>query len=161
MMAGTIPKATVEDLRTANKTLRFAKETQQVTMKFPSIVGANYGFIALSDAAWGTPLDGSSQGGYLVLAVPVNAFKDEAFEYAIVDWRSWKLKRVSRSSLDAETQAAATATDALEFTQTFFHLMRFPETPVKEAASKAGRPSCLVVDAKSLYDAVRKEAPVE
>ena len=84
-------------------------------MKFPRSIGVNYGLLALSDAAWGTREDGSSQGGYLILAVPPKMFDGESAEYAFLDWKSWKLDRVSRSSLNAETQAAAPAVDVLSF----------------------------------------------
>jgi len=161
MLAGLVTSATLETLKTANKTLRFAKETCKTSLRFPRSIGVNYGLLALSDAAWGTREDGSSQGGYMILAVPPRMFDGDSAEYAIVDWRSWKLDRVSRSSLNAETQAAATAVDVLEFCHSFINLMFEPELVLKTAASHSNRPSALVVDAKSLYDSLKKEAPVQ
>ena len=81
--------------------------------------------------------------------------------YAVLDWKSWKLDRVSRSSLNAETQAAATAVDVMEFCHSFINLMHEPELELKTAAFRTTRPSSLVVDAKSLYDSLKKEAPVQ
>ncbi len=80
MLAGLVPTATLETLKTANKTLRFAKETCKTSLKFPRSVGVNYGLLALSDAAWGTREDGSSQGGYMILAVPPRMFDGESAE---------------------------------------------------------------------------------
>ena len=116
-------------------------------MKLPPL-GDDFGFLALSDAAWATRPDGSSQGGYLILAVPQAAFSDELTSYSIIDWRSWKLERVSRSSLNAETQAAATAADALEFAKAFFGLISNPDAGIKDPDIRNQRSSALVVDAK-------------
>ena len=97
----------------------------------------------------------------MILAVPPRLFEGESAEYSIIDWRSWKLDRVSRSSLNAETQAAATAVDVLEFCHSFINLMYQPDLVLKSAAFQTKRPSALVVDAKSLYDSLKKEAPVQ
>ena len=80
----------------------------------PIAIWSDLGFLALSDAAWATRPDGSSQGGMMVLLIPKVASEDKAAEYAILDWRSWKLTRVARSGLNAETQAEAEAADSLE-----------------------------------------------
>ena len=88
-------------------------------------------------------------------------FENQTAEYAMLDWKSWKLDRVSRSSLNAETQAAATAVDVLEFCHSFINLMHEPDLVLKTAALRTSRPSSLVVDAKSLYDSLKKEAPVQ
>ena len=66
-----------------------------------------------------------------------------------------------RQSLNAETQAAATAVDVLEFCHSFINLMYEPHLVLKTAAFQTKRPSSLVVDAKSLYDSLKKEAPVQ
>eukprot|EP00975_Prorocentrum_lima_P008677 1855548-Prorocentrum_lima.AAC.1 len=67
----------------------------------------------MSDAAWAVRADGTSQGGFLILLVPRRAFNNEPVHYSILDWRSFKLRRVSRSNLNSEAQAAATAVDSL------------------------------------------------
>jgi hypothetical protein len=89
------------------------------------------GFLSCSDAAWATRPDGSSQGGRLVLAVHPKAFRDETVRYSILDWKSYKLQRVARSSLHAETQAAAEGADALEFCKVFWNLCRVPWADVR------------------------------
>ena len=75
-------------LKVANKTLRFAKESCNNALKFPRSIGVNYGLLSLSDAAWGVREDGSSQGGYMILAVPPRMFEDQNAEYAVLDWKS-------------------------------------------------------------------------
>ena len=51
--------------------------------------------------------------------------------------------------------------DVMEFWHSFINLMREPELELKTAAFRTTRPSSLVVDAKSLYDSLKKEAPVQ
>ena len=155
-----IGKATVHDLKEANKTLRFAKTMEGVSPKFPKLP-TDIGFLALSDAAWGTRDDGSSQGGYIIVIVPKTAFDDVLCDYAVMDWRSFKLHRVAKSSLCAETQAAADAADALEFVKTFWSLLDKPDISPLDISLRTKHPSALVVDAKALYDAIHKEAPLQ
>ena len=70
-------------------------------------------------------------------------------------WRSFKLTRVCRSSLAAE--AAATALDELMMIKTIVATMLKPSLDPRAPAT-ARWPGCaaLFVDAKGLYDAVRK-----
>ena len=151
----------------ANKLLRFAKQSSKIHLKFPSFAQSgvrswqDLGFLALSDAAWATRMDGESQGGYLILAVPNAAFDDQATQYSVVDWRSFKLARVARSSLSAETQGAAAAADALEYVKTFWRLVQRPSTSLLDSGIRMEKRSALVVDAKSLHDALKKEAVVQ
>ena len=137
MHAAKISNARIQDLKEANKTLRFAKSNNQSQMVFPKESGNKQknpfdqtGFLALSDAAWATRSDGSSQGGYLILAVDKTAFNDKMAFSSILEWKSFKLHRVSRSSLNAETQAAAEAADALEHVKVFWNLLQDPSQHV-------------------------------
>jgi hypothetical protein len=150
----------------ANKLLRFAKKNKEVTMHFPSFEGTiatwnDLGFLALSDAAWAARPDGSSQGGMMVLILPKTAFDDKSVEYAMLDRRSWKLARVARSSLNAETQAAAKAADALEYVKTFWNLLHQPDQHVMASSLRTACPSALAIDAKSMYDAIKKDTATQ
>ena len=75
----------------------------------------------------------------------------------MVDWRSWKLQCVARSTLRAESQAASEAADALLYTSTFWNLVWKPHLPVDalETSQMPVRPR-LRVDAKALYDLLVK-----
>ena len=77
---------------------------------------------------------------------------EEGF-YNVIDWRSWKLARIARSTLSAKSQAASEAADALLFTNTFWSLIWRPWQPLDrvETAQLPNSPK-LVVDAKALYD---------
>lgn len=75
-----------------------------------------------------------------------------------MDWRSWKLARVARSSLSAESQAASESADALLFTCLFWNLVFHPHLPLEESSSAQlqHRPA-QVIDAKALYDLLTKD----
>ena len=58
--------------------------------------------IAMSDAAWGVRRNNESQGGYLIFLCNQQALEDGSTQdYIILDWRSFKLPRISRSFLNA------------------------------------------------------------
>ena len=62
----------------------------------------------------------------MVVMVPKEVANGMAGHYVVVDWRSWKLQRVARSTLCAESQAASEAADALLYTTTFWNLLWQP-----------------------------------
>ena len=71
--------------------------------------------------------DGSSQGGYVIFVASQEEIDSaKPFRLTVVDWSSRRLQRVCRSSLAAETQAAATAVDELEWVKACWHLILFP-----------------------------------
>ena len=77
--------------------------------------------------------------------------------YNIIDWRSWKLARVARSTLAAESQAASDASDALLFASTFWKLIWEPWLPLDDIkTAQCSNSPKLVIDAKALYDMMTK-----
>lgn len=121
LLCGEVTKATVGTLRAANKALRFAKENGDVGLKCLDMGKPNdLAMVAMSDAAWGVRADGQSQGGYLVVLTHRKALQGAECPYVVLDWRSYRLPRVSRSSLNAEAQACAGAMDAMEYLMTFW-----------------------------------------
>ena len=76
----------------------------------------------------------------------------------IVDWKSFRLPRVSRSSLHCEAQAASAAQDALEYVKCFWTIMRIPDAdPMLDSTMHQSNSSVLVVDTKALYDATKRD----
>ena len=158
MMAGSVTTATTTTLLEANKVLRYAKQNGDVGLEFRSLGGKeDVTFIAFSDASFACRTDNSSQGGYIVAMVDRATAEGAEGHYNVVDWRSWKLARISRSTLAAESQAASEASDSLLFTCALWNLiwkpwmvlndLQTPKMPVEPA---------LVVDAKALYDLLVK-----
>ena len=87
--------------------------------------------VTMFDAAHGVRPDETSQGGYLTLLVHQDAFNKE-LAYHVLDWKSYKLPRVARSSLSAEAQSAGQAADATEYARRFLESFLHPERSLRE-----------------------------
>ena len=87
--------------------------------------------------------------------------KGEPCSYCVLDWRSWKLTRISRSSLASEAQEATTGVDAMECVEIFFDCGLNPELDPRTGEALTKWESALVIDAKALYDAARKENTIQ
>ena len=153
-MAGSVNSATVGTLKEANKALRFAKQHSDVTLQYKRLGDpSELTFMTYCDAAFASRADLSSQGGYLVMMVNKDVTTGQEGSYQLIDWRSWKLPRVARSSLAAESQAASEAADAMLYASTFWKLMWAPNLPLDDPMTpKLKNNPCLVTDAKALYD---------
>ena len=55
-------------------------------------------FVGFGDCGWGVRRDGSSQGGSLIIAADKRILDGFEATTTIVDWKSYKCKRVVRSS---------------------------------------------------------------
>eukprot|EP00435_Cladocopium_sp_Y103_P032566 s1782_g8.t1 len=158
-LAGQVSKATTSTLDTANKLLRYAKQNSDVGLQFQHVANREeVTFVAYSDASFASRDDLSSQGGYLLVMTHRDVTTGGEGCYNIIDWRSWKFARVSRSTLAAESQAASEAADALLFATTFWRLIWSPWLPLDDikTAQIPNKPK-LVIDAKALYDMMIKE----
>ena len=153
-LAGMVSKATVGTLQEANKCLRFAKQYSDVGLKFEGLGSCtDLTFVAYSDAAFASRADLTSQGGHLIMMTNHGVTQGQEGQYHLIDWRSWKLPRVARSSLAAESQAASEASDALLYTSVFWKLIWSPFLALEDSKTpKLKHPPRLVVDAKALYD---------
>ena len=158
-LAGLTSKATTSTLREANKCLRFAKQYSDVGLKFQRIgKPEDLTLIAYSDAAFASRHDLTSQGGQLILLVHHSVTTGQEGGYHLVDWRSWKLPRVARSSLAAQSQAASEASDALLYAAVFWKLIWSPYLALENSRTpKLAHSPRLIVDAKALYDLLTKQ----
>ena len=159
LLAGTVSTATTATLQEANKVLRYAKENYDVGLEYRPLSASkdDITFIALSDASFACRAVLSSQGGYLVAMVDKSVASGTQGHYNVLDWRSWKLARVSRSTLSAESQADSEAADSLPFTTTFWNLIWRPWLPLDNLQTpKMKEEPHLVVDAKAQYDMLSK-----
>ena len=161
LLSGETTRATVGTLRSANKALRFAKENSDAGLKFFNLgTPKDLAMVAMSDAAWGVRADGQSQGGYLVVLTHQKAIQGEECPYVVLDWRSYRLPRVSRSSLNAEAQACAGAMDAMEYLMTFWQGCFNTAFNLRDPGVEGKiNESALVIDAKALYDSLKAEVP--
>ena len=162
LLCGEVNAATVSTATQANKLLRFAKANSDVGLQFSDLGQLHeLCMIALSDAAWGVRKNHESQGDYFVLLMNVKALQGQLDQpYVVLDWRSYKLPRISRSSLNSEAQACAGAMDALEYLLIFWHGYMTPGFELRHLdVHDIQMQSALVVDAKALYDSLKAEVP--
>lgn len=144
----------------ANQLLKFAKENADVNLTFKPLEIqslADLRLVIMFDAAHGVREDATSQGGYIALLTTEQIFHEET-DYHVVDWRSFKLPRVARSSLSAEAQACGQASDMAEFICRFWHCMLRPPSKLKDVIDlQSELKPTLITDAKALYDSYYKE----
>ena len=87
-----------------DNTLRFYKQNSDVGLRMKKIGQVDdIVFVAMTDAAWGVRADGSSQGGYVILACHKKILDGYESDFSVIDWRSFKLLRMASSSLHAES----------------------------------------------------------
>ena len=114
--------------------------------------------LGYTDANFASRKDLSSQGGFLVLMVHNSILKGATGEYNVIDWRSWCLPRVARSSLSAESQAASECVDSLLFVTTFWKILWQPHLALEDEKTPVlVHPPSMVLDAKALYDLLTKD----
>ena len=160
MLAGEASKATVATRQEANKALRFAKENADAGLLYGHLGPIeDLTVVGRSDASFASRGDLSSQGGYLITLCHKDMLQHGAAgSYHVLDWRSFKLPGVARSTLSAEGQAAAEAADTVYFTSLFLKLIFEPGLDLASpTAAQREQPSALVVDAKALYDLLTRD----
>jgi len=150
----------VRHVQELNKIIRTAHSQPDVPVYFQTIPLDKLSLLTFHDAGQGSRPDGSSQGGFIIAAADQGILKGEEHLLSLIDWRSFRLKRVARSSLAAEVQAFAEALDALEFCKLFLAEILEPTgIDLRNGADKAIQSICespLITDCKSLYDAVER-----
>ena len=143
-----------------NRLLKFAKEHKDVSLYYNFIGHADeMQLLCFFDAGFTARSDGSSQGGYILMLVNRQLFKSgEDGEYHVLDWRSFRAPRVTRSSLAAEAQAGGQAVDSIDFVCKYWHYLHHPNLKLKELLKSASalKPT-VVTDAKALYDSFYRE----
>ena len=157
---GQVSRAKVSTLQETNKLLRFAKANSDVGTDFVKVADSlsDIAFICMTDAAWGVREDGGSQLRFLIFIAHKSVLDGAKVKYWLIDWRSCKAVRISRSSRNSEAQGAATGVDALEHVMATWSLCIDPgQDPRSDSCLRAAGPSALVVDAKSLHDVLNKE----
>ena len=135
---GTVQtKPKLSDLKRANKYLRDMK-SDKVSLKFRCLDLSSIELITYADASYGNLPNGGSQGGYIIFLC------DKYGRCSPISWCSRRIKRVARSTLSAETQAAVEALDAA-------YLMKKFIGTILDRSLKV----TLRTDNKSLFDAIR------
>ena len=156
---GNVQTAKVQDHSHMNKLIRQSKRDSNFTIWILAIPMQHVAFGSFSDASCGIRADGSSQGGQLHFVCDASLFDDHNARMSLVDWKSWSLKRVCRSSLSAESQAAADTADTLNFVRLFaadFMMWQGVDLRITNEVLRIIPKSIMVTDCKSLYDALAR-----
>ncbi|CAE7296093.1 RE1, partial [Symbiodinium sp. CCMP2456] len=156
-LQGTQDKAQVAHLELYNKAVRELK-TRRATLKFPVVPLERWRLLAVTDAGWGVRANGESQGGLVLCLCDKEVLERRPGPTWIIEWSSKKLRRVVRSSTAAETLAAQNGLDAIEFAQAFLQEVLYGMTPKLFQQWVPENKSGLVIDSKSLYDALTRSA---
>ena len=111
------------------------------------------------DVIVGIRRDGSFQGDYLTMLVSKSIFDGKEEIYYIIDWRSSKLPRVTRSSLGAEAQSASQTYIIMDFVCRFHQHLLESNEPLANILHKPNplEPT-LITDAKALYNNYFRES---
>ena len=160
--SGSVSKGLLKTAMDTNRLLKFAKENSDVGLTFPPLGPVeNLRMITAFDASFCSRPDGTSQGGYFVLLAPKHVLETQEDVYHILDWKSFKLPRVARSSLSAEAQSAGCAADATEFACRYYEHLLQPDVPLATLLNlKSSLAPTLVTDAKALFDSYHRESLV-
>ena len=135
LLQGAHASATVADTREARKLVRLCRQHAHVPNRNSPFPLEDMTFVGFGDCGCGVRRDGSSQGGSLILAVDKRIFDGFEAPTTVVDWRSYRCKRVVRSSLAGETRAYVETLDMLEFTKVFYALFLDPWQSLSDVES--------------------------
>ena len=156
-LQGTQDKALVSHLELYNKAVREMK-TRKACLRFPPVPTERWRLLVVTDAGWGVRANGESQGGLLLCLCDQDVLEQKPGKTWVIEWASKKLRRVVRSSTAAETLAAQNGLDAVEFAQAFLQEILVGMSPRQFQQWVPEQPSGLVIDSKSLYDALTRSA---
>ena len=151
-LRGKQSSPTVQDLLRLNNVIRAAKVIES-KIKIRSIPVEHLRFIGVHDVAHANLEGGSSQQGHLILAVHASITNCRVL-VSVLSWQSKKIKRIVRSSLAADTCSMSTCQEHLDWMRTMWEQMTRSDFVLQFLTA---RPSILVTDCKSLYDAIHKE----
>ena len=100
-------------------------------------------FVTFTDAAYANLIDGGSQEAYFIFLVGENEARN------LISWQSWRIKRIIKSTLAAETLAFGGGIDATVYVSSLFTEIYYGTSDVKRIPIEA------VIDNQSLYDALK------
>ena len=107
-ISARVTKATLQDIREANKIIKFAKSNRSF-ITFPSLHLPSVKVTIYSDASFNNLCNGASQGGHIVLLT------DQFNNSCPISWKSNKVCRIARSSLAAEALTFSDGSDTAYF----------------------------------------------
>ena len=144
----------VADLSEAEKTLRYTRATAETGIIINPIPIDKIVLVPYSDASWGNAPGGRTQAGLLIAATDVTALESPS-PASVLEWKSHRLKRATRSTIGSEAAAMDAAVDHGFYLGLMLSEFIVPSFRATEHI-KSAVPIFPCTDCKSLYDALRK-----
>ena len=156
-LQGCVESATVNDLLETNKAIRWQRRHSHVKLSFPHQV-QDCMVLTFCDASWATRRDGSSQGGSITILMNKEVLSGKLCHFSVLTWTSRRLRRIARSSTSAEVQMTGNGLDEHEFVKLFMYMMmNSGKIDLRNADPiLAKEESCILSDAKNVYDALER-----
>ncbi len=149
--------ATVQELLETNKLLNRALEPG-FRLVFRELDLENLAVCAISDSSHGNMRGGGSQAGWLIALADSHVLNGEV-NASVVSWASHRIKRVVRSTLAAEAMGLSTAVEHADFVRAAMSELCDETFVLRDWLQGIKRwLQIWVVDAKSVYDSLRKES---
>ena len=126
ILQSMIPKACIENLLEANRTLHEAKRNP-VTLVIVPIPNSQVTFVAFSDASFETKKGTSSRQGAIIFATDGHMAENKLSVICPIAWSSRKIPRVVRSTLSAEASALSGTLDRLSWIRILWAWLQNPE----------------------------------
>ena len=157
LLMGQTVQATVGTIYVVNK---LAREVTAFSWTLLKIHTHHSPFVVTyTDAGWTTRPDGTSQGGQLVFIANCELLQGRESNMSLISWHSSRLRRVTRSSSAAETQAPADGDDDALCIRLCLKEVLFGQLDLRNWQSEARHiPAALVVDCRGVYDALARSS---
>lgn len=140
-------------IKKANKLLQKI-QSSCLKLRFPSALDLDTAVVGVfSDASFANRPDQTSQGAYLVTLMDPQATQGKMSSLSVLSWSTHKVRRVCRSTLSAEAQAAAMAVENGDFVKILLAEAKCSQFPIQNYHQYLkSQKGVLVIDARSVYD---------
>ena len=155
-----ISKPTVSTLLEANKVLREAQSTSDVSLCFRAIDPQELTHVVFGDASFASPKQLASFQGTMVFATTPNLQNNKVAPISPLTWSSKKIPRVVRSTLSAEAFSMSRSIDKMGWCRLLWGTLFVPEFNWRcpQDAFRQLPAATVVTDCKSLFDFVSRRA---
>ena len=153
ILQSLIPKACIEDLLDANRTLFEAKKNH-VNLVIVPIPESQVSFCAFSDASFETKKGTASRQGTIIFTTDSRMAENKLAVICPIAWSSRKIPRVIRSTLSAEASALSSTLDRLSWLRLLWSWLLDPSidwTNPTEVLKESPLAS-IATDCKSVFD---------
>ena len=155
-----LSRPTVSTLLEANKVLREAQQTEDVSICFRAIPVKDVTHVFFGDASFASPKQLASFQGTMVFATTPSLHNNQKSPISPLSWSSKKISRVVRSTLSAEAFSMSRSVDKMGWCRLLWGTLTIPEFQWRSPpeAFNQMHAAIIVTDCKSLYDLVSRRA---